>query len=179
MRELERRGTAVKIGVISDTHGNLKLMFRAVGVLTNELDVELFYHVGDNYDDAEALAHAGHAVRMVPGLWCPEYHNTRVPNRIAESIDGITVVAVHAEKDLRGADWGASIILTGHTHVARVDKLGRTLHVNPGHLKSMFDRGERPSFATIETSDKEVRVKVHELSGDVRIDVRVPREELA
>ena len=169
----------MKIGGISDTHGNLKLMFRAAGVMTNELGVEMFIHVGDNFDDAEALAHAGHIVRMVPGLWCPEYHNTRVPNRIAESIDGMTVVAVHAQKDLRGADWGATIVLTGHTHVARIDRLGQSLHLNPGHLKSMFDRGERPSFATISTSEKEVRATVHELSGDARIDVRVPREDLA
>ncbi len=170
---------AVKIGVISDTHGNLKLMFRAVNVMSDELGVELFFHVGDNYDDAEALAHAGHAVRMVPGLWCPEYHNMRVPNRIAESVGGITIVAAHAEKDLRGADWGAAIVLTGHTHVARIDKLGRSLLVNPGHLKSMYDRGERPSFATITMSEKDVCVAVHEVSGDTRFDVRTPRHELA
>lgn len=167
------------IGVISDTHGNRRMMHEVADYLTARHRVELIIHVGDDYADAAELAMAGHAVRMVPGLWCPEYTSGRVPKRIVETLGGITISAAHAAKDLRAAELAASIVLTGHTHVATIERIGASLHVNPGHLKSKFDRGQRPSYAIIETSDGAVTVSIHELSGDVRHRVMVNRAELA
>ena len=172
-------GRGMIVGVISDTHGNRRLMHEVADYLEARHHAEVIIHVGDDYSDAAELALAGHTVRMVPGLWCPEYGDWKIPNRIVESLGGITISAAHAAKDLRAAELAASIVLTGHTHVACIERIGPSLHVNPGHLKSKMDRGQRPSYAVVDTSDDAVTVSIHELSGEVRHRVTVKRLELA
>ena len=168
------------IGVISDTHGNRKLMHHVADWMKAKHGVELIIHVGDDYPDAQELVLAGHNVRMVPGLWCDEYHDGRVPKRIIVPCDGITISAAHAEKDLGATELAASIVLTSHTHVAKIEKLGRSVHVNPGHLKHpKLDRGQRPSYAIVSTAPHEVEIAIHEIDGGVRASQSFPRSELA
>lgn len=167
------------IGVISDTHGNRRTMHEVADLIRVQHGVEVIFHVGDDYVDAEELAMAGHVVKMVPGLWCPEYANPRIPNRIVERLDGLTISAAHAEKDLHARELAATIVLTGHTHVAVIQKIGRSLYVNPGHLKRKLDRGQRPSYVVIATSPEQIQVAIHELTGEVREARTFSRDELA
>lgn len=167
------------IGVISDTHGNRRMMHQVADDLRSRHKADLLVHVGDDYTDAEELAMAGYTIEMVPGLWCPEYADHRIPNTIVESVDGITISAAHADKDLRARELTATIVLTGHTHVARIDKLGRSIYLNPGHLKSKFDRGEHPSYALITTGEKDINIAIYELSGRIRESKKFRRAELA
>ena len=168
------------IGVISDTHGNRKLMHQVSDRMKAKHGVELFFHVGDDYPDAKELSLAGHNVHMVPGLWCEEYQDGRTPKRIVIPCDGIAISAAHAEKDLGATELAASIVLTGHTHVARIEKLGRSVHVNPGHLKHhKLDRGQRPSYAIISTMAESVAIAIHEIDGTIRASNSYPRTELA
>jgi hypothetical protein len=168
------------IGVMSDTHGNRKLMHQVADLMAAKHGVEMIIHVGDDYADAEELAAAGHAVRMVPGLYCDEYHDGRVPNRIVVQCDDITISAAHVEKDLRASELAATVVLTGHTHIARIAKAGRSIHLNPGHLKNpKLDRGERPSFAIVDTEGDSVTVTVFELTGEPRMQQRFLKAELA
>ncbi|HEO69838.1 MAG TPA: hypothetical protein ENN80_01145, partial [Candidatus Hydrogenedentes bacterium] len=76
---------------MSDTHGNVALMHRAAEAMEARFGATLIVHLGDDYADAELLAMAGHTVHRVPGLWCPEYHDGRVPNQLLETFDGIAV----------------------------------------------------------------------------------------
>lgn len=168
------------IGVISDTHGNLKLMHQVADWMKTTHSAELIIHVGDNYPDAQELSLAGHNVRMVPGLWCDAYHDGRIPKRIIIPCDGITIAAAHAEKDLGAIELASTIVLTGHTHVSKIEKLGRTVHINPGHLKHpKLDRGQRPSYAIISTEPASVTVTIHEIDGGVRTSQSFTRAELA
>ncbi len=168
------------IGVISDTHGNRKLMHQVADWMKSKHRVELIIHVGDDYPDAQELSMAGYNVRMVPGLWCDEYQDGRTPKRIVVPCDGITISAAHAEKDLGATELAASIVLTGHTHVAKIEKLGRSVHVNPGHLKHpKLDRGERPSYAIISTTPDNVGIAIHELDGRTRASQTLARAALA
>ena len=164
------------IGVLSDTHGNRRLMHRVADLMAARFDVGLFFHLGDNYDDAEELAAYGHEVRRVPGLWCREYHDPKTPNRVDETIEGATCCAMHAEKDLRAVDRGADIVLLGHTHEARIEAIGPSLWVNPGHLKAKPDRGRPPSFATVTIEPGRLRAAIHETDGRVRMEQTVPRK---
>lgn len=168
------------IGVMSDTHGNRRIMHQVADLMKSKHVVDLIIHVGDDYPDAAELATAGHNVKMVPGLWCDEYHDGRVPNSIVVPCDGITVAAAHTEKDLGARELAASVVLTGHTHVAKIEKLGLSLYVNPGHLKhAKLDRGQRPSYAIIETRADDISVSIHELDGGVRFSRTCSREQLA
>lgn len=167
------------IGVMSDTHGNRRLMHDVANLMKAKYHVELIIHVGDDYPDAEELAMVGHTVAMVPGLWCDAYFDGRVPNRLFLTCDDVTISAAHADKDIGARELSAAIVLTGHTHVAKIEKAGRSLHVNPGHLKHpKLDRGHRPSFAIIETAPETVSVTVFELDASPRIQVTVQRHEI-
>ncbi len=168
------------IGVMSDTHGNRKLMHEVADRMKRQHHADLIIHVGDDCPDAAELVAAGHNVRMVPGLWCDEYHDGRIPKRIIVPCDGITISAAHAEKDLGATELAATVVLTGHTHVAKIEKLGRSVHVNPGHLKHpKLDRGERPSYAVITTDRVKISISIHETDGKTRVTQSIQREQLA
>ncbi|GMW03504.1 MAG: hypothetical protein AMXMBFR84_46380 [Candidatus Hydrogenedentota bacterium] len=169
----------MNIGVMSDTHGNRKLMHEAADRMLSEFKTELIIHAGDNYSDAEELGMTGLPVRMVPGLWCDEYHNPRIPKCIVDAADGITFAVAHTDKDLRLLNGEVAIAVTGHTHVAEIRLDRKTVYLNPGHLKSNSDRNQTPSFAVIRTTTKDVEIAIHELRGGVRTSLVFHRTELA
>lgn len=166
------------IGVMSDTHGNSVLMYRVAELMTADLGVETILHAGDMYPDGVLLRMSGYDVRVVPGLGCDEYYDSSIPRRIADVFDGVKISCVHAEKDLRAAEFSAAIIVTGHTHESRLERMGRSVYLNPGHLKSEMDRGQRPSFATIVVEPEEVEVTIHEINGIVRMREAFRREDI-
>lgn len=153
------------IGVISDTHGNLELIEAAADFLHGQLRAGLVFHLGDDYRDASGAARAGMPVLAVPGLWCPEYNNPKTPRRLIETVDGLDIACAHAQKDLLALGLAAAICLTGHTHEYNIALLGRSLHVNPGHLKSAFSKGQPPSFAAIHIEPESVRAVIHAAYG--------------
>jgi len=167
------------LGVLSDTHGNRTLMHQAARELTGTLGATLLFHLGDDYADGRELSLSGYTVRQVPGLWCAEYHDSRIPKRLAEDMDGITVACAHADKDLRAPERAAGIVLVGHTHEARIMQLGRSLYVNPGHLKTLVSRGERASFAFVEIRPAEVCARIYDVESlQMRFEVCVDRDRL-
>jgi putative phosphoesterase len=165
----------MKIGVISDTHGNVPMMTQAADFLVDELGAELLVHLGDDYQDSRVLEWSGRNVAAVPGLWCSEYRSATVPNRLVLDFDGLRAVAAHAQKDFRPADLDAHILLSGHTHEARLAQTDGRLHFNPGHLKALRDRGELPSFGFLDVSRDAVRAVIHEFDGSVRVELEIPR----
>ncbi len=163
------------IGILSDTHGNHALMLRVAEYAARTLKAELFIHLGDDYGDGQALAWRGYEVRQVPGLWCEEYHDSRVPKRLTEQFEGLTLVAVHAAKDLRAVDRAADIILTGHTHKPCIELVGNTLHMNPGHAARNLDRGEEATFGLLEITPERLYAAVYLVSGKKRCDKTINR----
>ncbi len=168
------------LGAMSDTHGNIELMLEVAGDMAGLFQAKVIFHLGDDYRDADELIAAGYRVRRVPGLWCAEYHDNHIPKRLVEEFDGIQVACAHADRDLRYPERAAGVVLTGHTHKAQVLLLGRSLYVNPGHLKSgSASRSERPSYAVIEIGRTEIRASIHETAnGAVRDSVVVPRNKV-
>jgi predicted phosphodiesterase len=154
-------------------------MFQVADLMQDDLGVKLIFHLGDDYTDGQELSYGGYETRCVPGLWCPEYHEARIPNRIIEDVAGVKVSAAHASKDLRHTELSAAIILTGHTHEAAMELIGFSLYLNPGHLKGRKSRGERPSFCTIDIGEETITAAIHEIDGAVRVTKTVRRERLA
>ena len=87
----------MKIGVMSDTHGNRPLMHRVADCMVNEDAVDVIFHLGDNYDDGRELELTGRNVRIIPGLYCDEYHEGRVPNTLIEEFGGLAVACQNPE----------------------------------------------------------------------------------
>ena len=165
----------VIIGVLSDTHGNVPLMLAVADVAARICRADRLFHLGDDFSDAEVLRDAGYNVTAVPGLWCPEYHHPHVSKRIVEDIDGLTLVAVHAPKDLLPQDYEADLILTGHTHRAKIERVGKALHVNPGHLKINDRTGVPPSFAMVRIESHAIGASLHHVDGTTWKEIHVER----
>lgn len=166
------------LAVISDTHGNVRMMHHAVDQLVETYTPDLFLHLGDDYVDGEELGYAGYAVRTVPGTRCAEYRDPRTLTVRVEAFDGIAVAYGHVSGDVVPFMDEAAIVLHGHSHRARIDWEDGRIWMNPGHLRSRNDRGQLPSYGVIRIDNDAVTFIVHELDGTIRLEKHVPRSEL-
>lgn len=163
---------------MSDTHGNRKAMHAAAEAMAGA-GAALIYHLGDDYEDAEELAMAGHTVRMVPGLWCDAYRGRGVPRTRVDEVGWLTVSCAHSPDDLGGKERRATLVMHGHTHCAMLEARGGAVWLNPGHLKRPLDRGAAASFAMVQVLDDMLRCAIHETDGTVRETQSFARASLA
>ena len=164
----------MKFGIISDTHGRKALMHRVADELAGAHAVDFIYHLGDDWEDAEELQHAGHQVRAVPGLWCAAYRLPFIPNTRVEQVEWLTVACAHAEKDLGPRERAARLVLFGHTHEARISERINAIWCNPGHLKGERDRGYNASYGVATVSPDALHLVIYELDGTIRHEGRFP-----
>ena len=108
------------LGVMSDTHGNLALMFRAADLLRDRFGASVLAHLGDDWEDAEVLAAAAPEVWAVPGLWCDAFRDWRIPNARRETADGLVVALAHDEGTLARESAGAHILRVV-CHAVKID----------------------------------------------------------
>ncbi len=140
----------VRIGVISDTHGNTKLMDSVCNYMIETEQVKTIYHLGDNYEDGEYLISIGFPVKVVPGLWCDQFHDWKTPKVIIEEIKNIKIALAHTlDLILKSAGKNCSIQCFGHTHTPLIKRENNKIYFNPGHLKKQIDRGTEASFGII------------------------------
>jgi putative phosphoesterase len=167
----------MKVGVLSDTHGNVENLRLAIRhLLTRKTD--LFVHLGDDFEDAETFDEFDiDSVIKVPGVYDPEYSDQSVPHRLLENLAGFRVMFSHTPAshpndfpdDLRPEDSLArgeiDILLHGHTHVPRISVVDRILHLNPGHLREDDKKGHPPTFGILEIIDEEVSARILDLAS--------------
>jgi putative phosphoesterase len=137
----------MRIGVVSDSHGHVELVRPAIRMLES-LEVERVLHCGDiggaavvelfapwptdfvfgNCDaDRSGLARAIEAA----GQTCHgEFGDL--------TIDGVRIALLHSDdarqfqQALHSGEW--DLVCYGHTHVAKLERDGATLALNPGAL---------------------------------------------
>lgn len=119
-----------RIGVISDTHGLLRL--EALAALQG---CDAILHAGD-IGSADILAQLASlapttAVRgnNDKGSWA-----TDLPEREWIDIDGVLVHLLHdiADLDIDPAAAGLQVIITGHSHRPLIEQRDAILYLNPG-----------------------------------------------
>lgn len=157
----------MRIGVVSDTHGHVANTLAAINLLES-LGVDRVLHCGDigteaipplfkawptdfvfgNCDHARAeLLAAIHAA----GLTC---HNVFGDLEIA----GRRIALIHSDDQRRFREVTISgmydLVCYGHTHVGRVEQLGRTTVLNPGALY----RANPHSLAIVDLATMDVDV---------------------
>jgi putative phosphoesterase len=165
----------MRIGVVSDSHGQAENLRRAVRAMS-EAGVELIAHLGDDYDDVKALSdRGGTPITQVPGVFSTYYQDPAIPNRIVEEWAGVRVLLTHTlgahEKDLPTdltpeevvARKEVRMVLFGHSHIPAVKEEGGVIWVNPGHLKDEDKKGYPPTYALLEVADAEIRVRIIDL----------------
>jgi len=151
-----------RIGIISDTRGLLRP--EAERGLTG---VDHIIHAGDigRPEIVDALRRIA-PVTAIRGnvdssAWARDYPDTKLV-RLA----GKSIYVLHDLKTLK-ADSGAGIdvIVSGHSHVPKIDMVGGVLYLNPGSA------GPRRfklaiTLATLEVTPEGIRPEIQDLGGD-------------
>ena len=148
-----------RIGIISDTHGLLRP--EAERGLTG---VNHIIHAGDigRPDIVNALRRIAPvtAIRgnVDGGEWAHQYPDTKLV-RLA----GKSIYVLHDLKTLQ-ADPGVDVIISGHSHVPKIDTVGGVLYLNPGSAGRR--RFKLPiTLATLEVTPAGMRPAIHDLGG--------------
>ncbi len=153
----------MKIGVISDTHGEVGATQRALEIL-DSLHIDLTIHCGDVGLEVVSLFH-GRCVHFVHG-------NMDDPGRLREALtqpehtlhdqlgtlemEGRRVAFLHGHDvkllhhTIHSGHW--DLVCHGHTHAFSSSREAQTLVLNPGALAQT----RRPSLAVVELPSLEV-----------------------
>ncbi len=164
----------MKLVVVSDTHGNLKGLRRVVSEVIGKEAVDLFIHLGDDYDDASVFDEFACEYVRVPGVFSDYYLDKSIPNRLIKEFEGWTFLLTHTESshsndlpdDIKPeeviAKGEVDVVLYGHTHKPDATVKNQILFVNPGHLKDEDKKGFPPTYAVIDVTPETIDVKIFE-----------------
>jgi putative phosphoesterase len=154
----------MRIGLISDTHNRLRPevfgLFEGVDVILHAGDIG----ADDILTELETIA----PVHAVLGNTDSPALRPRVQDEVSVELEGHRVVVVHGHllgsptaANLRAAHPDADIIIYGHTHRQRIDRLDGCLIINPGAAgAARFDL--KPAVAIMELErGAEPRVEHH------------------
>ena len=165
----------MRIGAVSDSHNHLDNLCLAVRKLIEEEKVETIIHLGDDYDDAQAIESPGIKLLKIPGVFSHYYQDPRIPNRLIKEFFPWKLLLTHAptthENDLPTdrdpediiAEEKINIVLHGHTHIPRIEEKDNVLWLNPGHLKAKDGRGYPPSYALVALEENQLKVRIIDL----------------
>ena len=144
-----RSSARVTVGVISDTHGTLNL--RAEYALAG---VDHIIHAGDiDTDQVLARLAAIASVTAVRGNCDSSEVGGGLPRRETVVIGGVPFIVAHkakhavAEVEARALEH--AVVITGHTHVPRIERQASALWVNPGSASRPL-HGSVASVALVE-----------------------------
>jgi hypothetical protein len=153
----------MKIGVLSDTHGDISAVKQAIRIL-HGLHVGLVIHCGDIGTDVVSLFQ-GLTTHFVPGNVdyigplreaISDAAHTLHEHVGTLEIEGRRVAFLHGDDvqllrhTIHSGHW--DLVCHGHTHVFSSAFEGRTLVLNPGALT----RTKRPSLAVVDLPSLEV-----------------------
>ena len=158
----------MKIGIVSDTHGNIEQLESVVEWMIRKHRISALYHLGDDYDDVKVLAEHYLEIAQVPGLYDERYKNKSLPDKLFETVLGLTIVLVHFAKDLTHDDISrADIVISGHTHKQELRLADGKLFMNTGHLKGPLDKNMPPTFGLLAIQEREVSAAIY--SADFKV----------
>tara|TARA_A100001015_G_C14987841_1_gene712390 strand:- start:62 stop:586 length:525 start_codon:yes stop_codon:yes gene_type:complete len=169
----------MKILLISDTHGNPK-MIEAMCQIAPTFD--LVIHLGDDYNDGSLFLSQKIPLIRVPGTWGQEYQDICIDNRRFEFFLRWKFFLTHTPtKDANDLmdDINPSLVLQqqdcdifchGHTHKPEIRKEGKVIILNPGHLKNINDRGFPASFSQIRLTEVHCHIQIVHFENRTIID---------
>jgi len=159
------------IGIMSDTHDNLSMIDAAVNKL-NELNVELVYHAGDYIAPFVDQSLKNLKAPLIGVLGNNDGSTSLLQKKFAEFgadlrgrfafdiIDGLRIAVVHGDDkelmrsllELQSHD----ILITGHTHEAKIFRRGKMLVINPGETCGLLTR--KSTIAVLDTEKLEAEI---------------------
>jgi putative phosphoesterase len=145
----------VRVGVVSDTHGELP--GRVVEVFDG---VDRIIHAGDvgSYEVLSALMCMAPVV-VVFGNTDLDSFGRSLPGLANVVLDGVRVLVVHKPSDVpRPLPADVRVVVTGHTHVPDVHEADGVLWLNPGSPSRA--RGHGHTVAVLDIADASPSARV-------------------
>lgn len=155
----------MKALVISDTHGNISLAFKAHSLSE---PVDIIFHLGDGSDDADMMRN----VLDVPVINVAGNCDigSRAPREVIWECEGKKILLSHgdaygvkgglARLDQRARAVGADAALFGHSHLATYELRSELLVLNPGTLSRTC---HHRTFAVMDISSNGISASLHEI----------------
>ena len=151
----------MKIGVFSDTHGNLTRLPAALMAMG---PIDAFLHLGDFGTDAELIAKSVNVPFYAVRGNCD--FKRAYPAEQIVNLGGAQLLLVHGDRfrDVyhiaeRAGETHCAAALFGHTHVPLLQAQGDILIINPGSMTRPLG-GSRPSCALLTIEDGGVNVRM-------------------
>jgi putative phosphoesterase len=161
----------LKIGIISDTHDDIKNTKKAIE-LFNTLDVNYVFHVGDyvfpgiinlfkelkpniylygvrGNNDGELLGIANKFNEIENAVFFNEFGRVVIEKKEIGIYHGTNPKLSETLIESQIFD----LLILGHTHIRRIERVGRTLVLNPGALNNSFfpkEKQDRPNIIICE-----------------------------
>ncbi|MBC8018156.1 MAG: metallophosphoesterase [Verrucomicrobia bacterium] len=155
----------MRILVISDTHGNFPLAFKACDMAGA---FNVLIHLGDGGDDAALLENALEAEVIHVAGNCDL--GSASPRELLWECEGKKLLLVHGDAygvknglgrlEKRAREVGADAVLFGHTHRATIITLSGILAVNPGTL---IRASQHATFALLEITAAGITAGLHDI----------------
>lgn len=155
---------SMKIAVMSDTHGNVRM---AVNALKKVERIDRLIHLGDHYQDAMEMGKKiGVSIEAVAGNTDTDAYPSVSREKIIE-LDRIRIFITHGDiyKVKQGIDCllekaieeNAQVVLFGHTHFPLKQRIGKILFVNPG---CVLPNNSHNSFALLNISKGKIKAEL-------------------
>ena len=174
------------IGLISDTHipdRRIKLPQKVIDAFS---DVDLILHAGDItsqsvIDELENIA----PVHAVEGNMDRVAGELELPAAKIIEAEGHKIGIVHGEVYPRGdtqqlyytaMELGVDILVSGHSHIAQLEKIKNVILVNPGSPTN--PRLSDPSVAIMEINGKDISVEFIKTGNPVCASLNFANEKL-
>lgn len=157
----------MKIGIISDTHGDIPSGRKAIKAMGK---IDLLIHAGDTYRDAMLLKEVTKldvvAVKGNTDFDC------EAPSEATINVEGKKIFLSHGDKYnvkysldklyYKALETNSNIMIFGHTHIPTYVKEGGIVFINPGSV-SRPRGGSKPSYVVMNIDEKGVKVNLYEL----------------
>ena len=89
----------MRIGIVSDTHGELDNLREAVRQLLEKWQVSTLVHLGDECEDLEVLHEFPELdLIQVHGVYCQHYQDPNIVNRLLKEIQGCRFLFTHTDQ---------------------------------------------------------------------------------
>lgn len=155
----------MRILVVSDSHGNDGMLFRAHQQAGS---IDAVIHTGDGEMDAQLLEEIlGDGVLRVAGN-CD--HGSTAPRELQITLAERRILICHGDQYLvksglerllsHGKQCGAEVILFGHTHLALSEQRDGIQLLNPGTL---WGRAPFLSYGILEITPQQISATIHQL----------------
>ncbi|SKA90033.1 hypothetical protein SAMN05443428_11016 [Caloramator quimbayensis] len=147
----------MRIGVVSDSHGNLYMLDKAIKSMGN---LDYIIHLGDEYRDIIKVNEKYKLpIEYVSGN--NDFGAERIPEKIL-SISGKKIFITHGHRYnvyfgleslyFKALETDAELVLYGHTHVQDIKSKGDIILLNPGSVSR--PRDTKPGCAVVEIDNR-------------------------